>query len=155
MSSISTNVLKVDLFDAFFRGANPPANFYIALITNASVVDADVNVLGDLVEIPAGNGYTSGGIQLNPDNIDFPTLIEDDANDKGSFGLRDIVWTAAGGSIPGSGDPVRYLVLTDDNATIANRKVYLISDLGADVVAIDGQVLYISGFGAEMTDIAP
>ena len=57
--------------------------------------------------------------------------------------IRDVVWTAVGGTIPASGGDARYAVLTDDNATVGSREVYHFWDLGSALQALDGQSLTV------------
>lgn len=136
-----TNKGKSKLLAWAFRAVSVPTNFYVALVTSADVPDADTNVLGDLTEIAAGNGYTSGGFSLTPGATDFDTNTEDDANDRGLVQIKDVVWSASGGNIPASGSGARYAVLTDDNATVASREVYAFWDLTADRTVSDTQDL--------------
>lgn len=136
-----TNRGKESALDWIFRGTTIPTNFYVALVTNAAAPTADTNLMSDLTEIAAGNGYTAGGIQLNRNATDFDTLTEDDTNDRGLIQIRDLTWTASGGNLPASGSGARYAVLTDDNVTVANREVIAFWDLTADRVVSDGQPL--------------
>ena len=136
-----TNRGKYRLLGWVLRNDMEPANFYVALVTSATAPDADTNTLGDLTEIAAGNGYTSGGYQLTPGSTDFDIHTEDDANDRGLVQLKDVAWTASGGSIPASGSGARYAVLTDDNATVADREVLFYWDLSSDRSVSDGQTL--------------
>jgi hypothetical protein len=136
-----TNRGKLSILDAYFRNNGAPTNFYVALVTSAVAPTADTNVLGDLTEIAAGNGYTSGGISLNRNATDFDTLTEDDANDRALIQIKDVVWTASGGTIPSGGDGARYAVLTDDNGTVANREVIGFWSLSSDRTVSDGQTL--------------
>jgi hypothetical protein len=136
-----TNKGKMSILDAYFRNNGAPTNFYVALVTSATAPDADTNLMSDLTEIAAGNGYTSGGYQLTRNATDFDTLTEDDNNDRGLVQIKDVVWTASGGSIPGSGDGARYAVLTDDNVTVASREIYAYWDLSSDRQVSDGQTL--------------
>lgn len=99
----------------------------------------DTNTLGDLSEIAAGNGYTTGGFQLSRNITDFDGLTEDDSNDLGKLQIKDVAWTGTGGNIPASGDGARYAVITDDNATVANREVLGYWDLVADRTVSDTQ----------------
>lgn len=55
--------------------------------------------------------------------------------------IKDVSWTASGGSIPSSGSGARYAVLTDDNATVGNREVLAYWDLTSDRTVSDGQTL--------------
>lgn len=124
-----------------FRGDTIPTNFYVALVTSATAPTADINTFGELTEIAAGNGYTTGGYQLTPNDTDFDVHTEDDDNDRGLVQIKNIVWTASGGPIPASGDGARYAVLLDDNGTIANREVLAYWDLVSDRQVSDGQTL--------------
>lgn len=136
-----TNKGKMRLLSWGLRAATRPTNFYVALVTSATAPTADTNVMSDLTQIATGNGYTSGGYSLTPGNTDFDVLTEDDTGDKGYIQIKDVVWTASGGSIPGSGNGARYAVLTDDNATVANREVLAYWDLSSDRTVSSGQTL--------------
>ena len=136
-----TNKGKYRALGWIFRADTEPTNFYVALVTSATAPTADINTLGELTEIAAGNGYTSGGYQLTPGATDFDVHTEDDDNDRGLVQIKDVVWTASGGPIPASGSGARYAVLTDDNATVANREVLGYWDLTSDRQVSDGQTL--------------
>lgn len=148
-----TNRGKKKLMDYYFRRQGTlPTNFYIALLTSATAPGPDTNVLGDLTQIAAGNGYTSGGIQITPNTTDLDTMTEDDAADKSILQVKDIVWTASGGSMPGSGNGARYAVLTDDNGTVANREVLFYWDLVSDRVVSAGQTLTLQNLEMQLTE---
>lgn len=136
-----TNKGKAAIMDSYFRATGTPTNFYVALVTSAVAPGPDTDTLSDLTQIATGNGYTDGGYQLSRNDTDFDTLTEDDSNDRGEIQVKDVVWTASGGSIPDSGDGARYAVLTDDNATVANREVLAYWDLSSDRSVSDGQTL--------------
>ena len=136
-----TNRGKYRILEAFYRNANVPTNLYIALITSAVAPGPDINTFSELTEIAAGNGYTAGGIQLNRNATDFDVLTEDDTNDRALIQLKDIVWTAAGGDLPASGNGARYSIIMDDNATQANRHILNYHDLVSDRVVSDTQAL--------------
>lgn len=127
-----------------YNGSSLPSNLYVALVTSATAPDADINTLSQLTEITAGNSYTSGGYQLSLNDTDFDTLTEDDSSDRGRILIKDVVWTASGGTIPDSGDGARYAVLLDDNATVDNREVLAYWDLGSSVQVSDGQSLTLA-----------
>jgi len=109
-----------------FRASTRPTNYYVALLTSATAPTADTNIMSDHTQIATSNGYTDGGYQLTPNATDFDVWTENDSTDKGIIQLKDIVWTASGGNIPASGSGARYAVLTDDNATVANRQIFFI-----------------------------
>lgn len=136
-----TNKGKYKMLGWPLRQETMPTNFYVALVTSAVAPTQDINTLGELTEIAAGNGYTSGGYQLGKNSTDFDVWTEDNANDRGLIQIKDIVWTASGGSIPASGDGARYAVLTDDNATVGSREVYAYWDLVSDRQVSNGQTL--------------
>lgn len=136
-----TNKGKYRLLGYAFRADTIPTNFYVALVTAATAPDADTNVLSDLTEITAGNGYTAGGYQLTPGAADFDAWVEDDTGDQGEIQIKDIVWTASGGPIPSAGGDARYAVLLDDNATPANREVLAYWDLVSGRSVSDTQTL--------------
>lgn len=146
-----TNRGKKLILDSYFRGATAPTTFYIALVTSATSPTADTNTLSDLTEIAAGNGYTTGGIAVARNSTDFDTLTEDDSSDFVSVLVLDETWTASGGSIPTSGAGARWAVLTDDNATVANRQVILWFDLTSARTIPNGAFLTLQDSGAKLT----
>lgn len=147
-----TNRGKMLVLDWAFRGATRPANFYVALVTSATAPTVDINTLSELTQIATGNGYTDGGIQLTPGNTDFDSLAENDANDRAELQLKDLVWTAAGGNLPASGNGARYAVLTDDNATVGSRQVIAYWDLTADRTVSDTQNLTLQNSELRLTE---
>lgn len=147
-----TNKGKMSILDAYFRNNGAPTNFYVALVTSASAPTADTNTLSDLTEIAAGNGYTTGGYQLTKNATDFDSLTENDTDDRGEIQIKDVVWTASGGSIPDSGNGARYAVLTDDNGTVANREVLAYWDLSSDRSVSDGQSLTLQNCELRLTE---
>ncbi len=124
-----TNRGKFLMLDWVFHAQALPTNMYVALITDAIEPTVDINTFGELTEITAGNGYTTGGYQLTPGAGDFDVMTEDDTGDKALVQIKDIVWTAAAGPIPSAGDGARYAILTDDNGVVANRQVIAAWDL--------------------------
>ena len=148
-----TNRGKKLLLDYYFRRQGTlPTNFYVALVTSAVAPGADTNLLSDLTQIAAGNGYSSGGYQLTPGITDFDVMTEDDANDKAILQIKNLVWTASGGAIPASGNGARYAVLTDDNATVNNRQVILFWDLVSDRSASNGTTLTLVDLEHDLTE---
>jgi len=132
-----TNKGKAQVLGAALRAVALPTNYYVALVTSAVSPTADTNLMSDLTEIAAGNGYTSGGYSLTPGATDFDSLLENDGNDRGEIQIKDVVWNASGGSIPSSGT-ARWAVLTDDDGTVADREIYYFWDLVTDRQASDG-----------------
>lgn len=136
-----TNRGKYKILEVFFRKDNIFTNLNVALCTSAVAPTADTNTFGELTEIAAGNGYTTGGIQLNMNSTDFDVLTEDDTNDRALLQIKDLVWSASGGPIPSAGAGARWAVLTDDNGTIANRQVLEYWDLTSARTVTDTNAL--------------
>lgn len=136
-----TNKGKYRVLGWVYRADTEPTNLYMLLATSATAPNADTNTVSDLTQIATGNGYTDGGYQLTAGATDWDVHTEDDTNDRALVQMKDIVWTASGGPIPFSGSGARYAVLTDDNATIANREVFEYYDLVSDRSVSDGQTL--------------
>lgn len=147
-----TNKGKHHILDQLFRNATEVTNYYVALVTSATAPNADINTLSQLTEIAAGNGYTSGGFQLARNSTDFDSLTENDTNDRGEIQIKDVAWTASGGSIPASGNGARYAVLTDDNATVGSRIVIAFWDLSSDRVVSSGQTLTLQNLELRLTE---
>jgi len=123
------------------QGETVPTYYYVILWTSATAPTADTNTNSELTQIATGNGYATGGYQLNPGGTDFDTWTEDDGNDRGLVQVKDVAWNASGGPIPASGDGARYTGITDANATESAREVYWYFDLTSDRQVSDGQTL--------------
>jgi hypothetical protein len=138
-----TNRGKRRIIGQWLRGETKPTNLYIFLATSAATPTADTKVKSELTEIAAGNGYTAGGIQLSFNDTDWDVISEDDNNNMASIQLKDVSWTASGGYLPASGNGARWAVITDNNATPANREVYFFFDLEFDRSVSDTQNLIL------------
>lgn len=131
MASGWTNKGKYKVLGWSFRGVTIPTNFYIRLLTSATTPTADTNLASDVTQVSTGNGYTGGGISLTKNSTDFDVWTEDDTNDYGYIQIKDMVWTASGGTLPAS-NSARWACMTDDNATDASREIYAWWDLVSD-----------------------
>ena len=138
---------------AFQNYTLPGGGFAVALVTAAVAPNPDTNLFSELTECAAGNGYASGGAGVNRDAVDFYVTIEDDVNDRALVQIKDISWLANGGPIPASGAGARYAVLTDRNATVANREVYAFWDLGADKSVPNGTTLILRDLEIRGTEV--
>lgn len=152
MASGVTNKGKYNMLGGYWRGVAEPTNFYIRLITAAVVPTVDTNTASELTQIAAGNGYTAGGISLTPGATDFDVFTEDDTNDRALIQVKDMVWTASGGSIPASGDGASYAVATDDNATDGSREILAFWDLTSARTVSDGQTLTLQDLEIRLTE---
>ncbi len=147
-----TNRGKYLILNEFFRNPAEFTNYYVALVTSAVAPTVDTNTFTELTEIAAGNGYTTGGISLARNSTDFDVLTEDDSGDKALIQVKDVVWTASGGSLPGSGNGARYAVLLSDEATVANRQVIAWFDLTSDRTVSSGQTLTLQNLELDLTE---
>jgi hypothetical protein len=131
------------MLGVFFRGATAPSTFYAPLYTSAIAPDQDRNTNADMTQIATGNGYSDGGASVARSAAGFDVYTEDDTNNRALVQCADIVYTASGGNLPSSGNGARYIGLTDDNATVANRQIIGLLDLVSDRTVSSGQSLTI------------
>lgn len=124
-----------------FRGSALPANFYVALMTAAGTPSATTDTFGQLTQIGTGSGYVTGGYSLSRNTTDFDSHIENDTSGRDELQIKDVPWTASGGTIPLTGAGARWAILTTDEVTIANRNVIAWWDLLSDRSVLDGQIL--------------
>ena len=148
-----TNRGKYLMLGYVFRGTTLPANFYVASVTSAVAPAQDHNTLSQLTEIAAGNGYTTGGYQLTPGTTDFDVQTENDTSDLALVQIKDVIWTASGGSIPSSGGGARYAVLTDNNVTVGSRQIIAYWSLGSDRTVSSGQTLTLQNCELDLTEV--
>lgn len=146
-----TNRGKKVILNAYFTAdtTDEPTGFKLALCTSAVTPTQDTNVLADLTEIAVGNGYVAGGTSIPRSAVGFDVVGEDDALDLGSIQLADVVWTAAGGSIPSAGNGARWALLLDD-AAVPNVVAYF--DLVSDRSVSDTQLLTIQDAEVQLTE---
>ena len=108
--------------------------------------------VADLTEIPNGNGYTTGGIQLALNTTDFPTLtITNTASGNVIMVVKNLTWTASGGSIPANPDRADVVVLTGHHATISARKTLAYAWLKDRRQVSDGQPLNVNTFTLKLS----
>ena len=118
-----TNKGKAKILRAFFQSESKPSYVYIYLVTATDVPTSDTNTLSDLTEITE----TGKEVQLELNTTDFDTSIantEDDTGNRGVMQIKDI-------NITGAITAASYVVLTDDNATEADRAVWAFWSLGS------------------------
>ena len=146
-----TNRGKFLLLDWVFRGTPLPDSFYVALITADDIPTVDTNLFSELTEITEGNGYDSGGFELDLDASapSFDVLTEDDANDRAIIQVKDVFWeVSSGGTIPASGNVARYAILTDSTGesgeVVSERQVLAVWDLIDDRYAADGETFTLT-----------
>lgn len=146
-----TNRGKFACLGYWCRSTDPlTLQFYMALVK--STPDQDDNLMSDLTEVAAGNGYTAGGEPVARSAAGWDVLTEDDGNDWALCQVADEVWTAAGGDLPSDSVGATYAVITDDDAVVANREVYHYGSLGGARVVSTGQTLTIQNFEVRLTE---
>ena len=111
-------------------------------LTNATPSASADDVLLDLADISAGNGYTAGG-----DDI---TNLYSEASGTGTMTATDVTWTASGGTI----GPFRYAVIYDDTVTSPVVDPLIAWwDYGSALTLNDGESFTVD-FGASVFTIA-
>ena len=135
-----TNAGKDLVLEDAFRGVATVANYFVALVTDATAPTYATATLADLTEIADTQGYTEGGYSLTPNDTDFDVCAVADTDDV-ALQIKDVVWTASGGPIPESGGDARYAVLLGPNATPSARAVLAYWDLTSGRSVSDGQTL--------------
>lgn len=150
MASGWTNKGKYKALGWSFRGVTIPTNFYARLCTSATAPNVDINIASELTQVSAGTGYTAGGMSLAKNATDWDVWTEDDTADDAFIQLKDLVWTASGGTLPAT-DSARWAVLTDDNATDGSREIYAWWDLVSDRQVSDGQTLTLVNCELKLT----
>ena len=95
----------------------------------------------DVTELSTGNGYTSGG-----------TDIQNDYSESGGTGMLtavDVVFTASGGSV----GPFRYAIIYNDTPTSPADPLVCYFDYGSSISLNDGETLTVD-FGASLLTIS-
>lgn len=144
-------LLEIALANTSQAGAIP-TNFYVHLLTPATAPTAGTNTLGQVTQIADGNGYNTAGYTINRDTTDWDTQTEDDANTIAYLQLKDVAWTAAGGTLPSGGSGARWAVLTDDEAVMGDREVYFYWDLSSEREVSVGQTLTLQNCEARLAE---
>jgi hypothetical protein len=131
-----TNKGKAKILRAFFQSESTPTYVYIYLVTAADEPTSDTNTLSELTEITETGKEKQ--LQLNTTDFDTSTAdSEDDTSNRGVMQIKDI-------EIAGAITAAAYVVLTDDNATEADREVWAFWFLGSVRSVDSGETLKIS-----------
>lgn len=97
-------------------------------------------VLADATEIGAGNGYTTGGADVQQDYTE--------TGGTGTMTGVDVTFTASGGNI----GPFRYVILYNDTPTSPADPLIAYWDYGSSVTLLDGESFTVD-FGASVLTI--
>lgn len=124
------------ILDVFFRGATPPAGFYLGLCNVSGGVAnmAETLTLATLTGEASGNGYARQAIERN--STGWPTL----ALDSGDYQVTssEETFTASGGSIGPAN--VAFLATTADNT----GKLLCAADLSTPRTLASGESLKVT-----------
>lgn len=144
-----TNRGKKLVLNGFFANTEQPTGFRVMLCKSTTAPLVTHNVKADLTEIEIGNTYTTSGYLLSRNSTDFDTPYEDDSGNVGYIRIKDVSWTASGGSIPISGLGARYAVLLD---TTSSGNVICWWDLTSDRTVSNGQTLTLQDLELRLTE---
>ena len=106
-------------------------------LTNTAPNAATHNILSQITEIGAGNGYTAGG-------DDVQNSVSRSGGVTSVIGV-DVTWTASGGTI----GPFRYVVLYNDTPAVPLNPHIAFWDNGSNVTLQIGESFTVD-FGTEM-----
>jgi hypothetical protein len=119
----------VSLFNCFVEdaaeGKHDLSSDTLKVVLSNTVPSAANTVIGDITQIAAGNGYTTGGVTATVDSSGQTGGVY-------SLVLSGVSWTAAGGDIAAN----RYAVLYND--TSATDALIAYADFGVSAVIADG-----------------
>jgi hypothetical protein len=144
-------LLEIALANTAQSGAIP-SNYYVHLLLDRESPTAGTNTLGNVTQIADGNGYNTSGYTINRDTTDWDTQTEDDSTTIAYLQLKDVVWTAAGGTLPSAGSGARWAVLTNDDATLGDREVYFYWDLSSEREVSTGQTLTLQNCETRLSE---
>lgn len=111
------------------------------ILSNTAPNVATHTVRADVTELSTGNGYTSGG-----------TDIQNDYTESGGVGTLtavDVTFTAAGGSV----GPFRYAIVYNDTPTSPVDPLVCYWDYGSSITLLDGETFLVD-FGASVFTVS-
>lgn len=133
MASFVTNRGKYRMAQMAFNNGTRPTNYYAALVTISSTPTVDTNTWSEVSANEAAN-YTQ--VTLANGATAFPNLTENDSTNVATVNVgasSEIAFTASGNC------SAAWVVITDDNATPANRDIVMVLDLGGTQSVTTGQ----------------
>lgn len=111
-----------------------------AVLTNTAPNATDTT-LSQITEISNGNGYTTGGEDIQNDYSE--------SGGTGTLTAVDVVWTASGGTI----GPFRYVVIYNDTPSSPTDPLVCYFDYGSSITLAIGETFTLD-FGASLATIA-
>ena len=138
-ATFTINGLK-GLLQWTFIQTGAPSTFYAALLTADSPVG---ETLGACEEIPAGNGYASGGIAVARSTSGFIELVNNWQPVRyASIKLSQQSYETAGGTLPKYGS-AKKIAITTDGTPISSRQVLVVLDFPEPAIAPNGKLIYV------------
>jgi hypothetical protein len=113
----------------------------VFLLTPATAPTAGTDTIAAVTQVADGNGYSTGGYTIARNTTDWDTFTESDTGSRAFAQLKDVVWTASGGAIPGSGSGARYAALGNFTSTLASTEIWYYWDLSSERTVSDGQTI--------------
>jgi len=98
------------LLEYSFNGETVPSTYNGKLVTDASVTKA-INTFSELSEVPAGSGYSTGGVSFSSSNVTV-TEVDSSIGAKAEIADDHFSWSLSG-TFPASGTGATFLVITD------------------------------------------
>jgi hypothetical protein len=136
MASFFTNKGLGKMLTNTFDGGTVPTNYYAYCVTSSATPTVDDDTWSDHSANESSN-YTEATIA---GGTGFGTISVDDTNDWATLTVNDIVFTASADSLV-----ARWVIITDDNGTEANREIYAVLDLTSERTVGNGQTLTATG----------
>ena len=142
MASYFTNRGAKLLLDYGLGATTAPSTYYAILLTNNSAPTVDSNTIADCEEIVAGNGYTSGGNSYTKAQIFPDAAVQNNTSNYSTLKIEEVHFNAAGGTVPVPPNAaIRWIAITTNEATVADRQIIAVLDLGTTYTIPDGKRL--------------
>lgn len=145
MASFFTNKGLGKLLTNTFDAGTVPTNFYAYCVTSSSTPTVDDDTWSEHL---ANESTNYDGEQTLAGGTGFGTISVDDANNRADLTVNNIVFTATADSLV-----ARWVIITDDNGTEANREIYAVLDLGSERTVGNGQTLTVSGTTLRLSQV--
>lgn len=113
MASFITNLGLKRMLEYFLAGTNAPTGFTLILIT-AGTPTVDTATISALTEHANAGGYTTGGITIEHSGTGWPTIAQDDANDRARATMKTGSWSCSAGAITAA----TWAILRDDDLNV-------------------------------------
>ena len=144
--------IVAEAFTSGAAGFQLSSGYYLHLCTSGNIPDADTNTLTGLTQIVPGNGYSETGRFVPRSTIGFTGTVEDDTLDFGYVVMQNVVFTAAGGTLPAGGSGISFAVLTNTGDVAGNRDVLCYWNLSGQFYVSDAQTFTVQNGRLALTE---